>query len=122
MLPVDEGGQQRGLLPGALVVAPEQLGQLLVEVEDDVGAPVLARHRAGPELPHEEHLVGELRVEAWKHGYHEYRVAGTKEETSISIFVQINGFCSHKSVVSPLSVRAEVTEDWCLWLGLSREN
>ena len=65
MLPVDEGGQQRGLLPGALVVAPEQLGQLLVEVEDDVGVPVFARHRVSPQLLHEEHLVRELGRSSW---------------------------------------------------------
>ena len=65
MLPVDEGGQQRGLLPGALVVAPEQLGQLLVKVEDDVGVPVFARNRVRPQLLHEEHLVRELRGGSW---------------------------------------------------------
>ena len=43
---VYESPQQRGLLPGALVVAAQQLGQLLVEVEDDVGTPVLPRNRA----------------------------------------------------------------------------
>ena len=59
--PVHEGAEDGGLLPGALVVAPEQLGQLLVEVEDDVGVPVLARHRVSPQLLHEEHLVRELR-------------------------------------------------------------
>ena len=65
IIPVDEGGQQRGLLPGALVVAPEQLGQLLVEVEDDVGVPVFARHRVRPQLLHEEHLVRELGGGSW---------------------------------------------------------
>ena len=58
---VYESSQQRGLLPGALVVAAQQLGQLLVEVEDGVRVPVLPRHRVRPQLLHEEHLVRELR-------------------------------------------------------------
>ena len=60
--PVDEGAEEGGLLLGALVVAAQQLRQLLVEVEDDVGVPVLPRHRVGPQLLHEEHLVRELRT------------------------------------------------------------
>ena len=62
---VYESPQQRGLLPGALVVAAQQLGQLLVEVEDGVGVPVLPRHRVRPQLLHEEHLVRELRRSSW---------------------------------------------------------
>lgn len=43
------------------MVAAEQLGQLLVEVEDGVGVAVLSRHCISPQLLHEEHLVGKLR-------------------------------------------------------------
>ena len=46
--------------PRALVVAPQQLWQLLVEVEDDVCIPVLAGDGVCPQFLHEEDLVGEL--------------------------------------------------------------
>ena len=54
-----EGGQLGGLLLGGLVVAPQELGHLLVVVEDDVRVGVPAGHCVGPELLHEEDLVGQ---------------------------------------------------------------
>jgi len=46
------------------VVAAQQFRQLLVEVENQVGVAIFARHRIRPQLFHEEHLVGELRHSA----------------------------------------------------------
>ena len=45
-----------------LVIAAQQLGQLLVVVEDAVGDRVLTNHRVGPQLAHEEHLVRQIRI------------------------------------------------------------
>mmetsp|Transcript_14911 Transcript_14911/g.38197 ORF Transcript_14911/g.38197 Transcript_14911/m.38197 type:complete len:303 (-) Transcript_14911:5129-6037(-) len=44
------------------MVSAEQLGELLVVVEDEVGTLVLANHGGGPQLLHEEDLVREVRV------------------------------------------------------------
>ena len=44
----------------APVVAQKELGELLAEVEDDVSVPVLARNGVGPEILHENDLVGDL--------------------------------------------------------------
>ena len=63
--PVDEGAQQGSLLPGALVVAAQQLWQFLVEVEDDVCIAILAGNRVCPQFLHEEDLVCELWGGAW---------------------------------------------------------
>ena len=52
------------------MVSSEQLGQLLVVVEDDVGVPVLAGHSVSPQLLHEEHLVRELRGHTWNRDAH----------------------------------------------------
>ena len=41
-------------------VTSEELGELLVEVEDDVRVSVLARNRVCPQLFHEEDLIREL--------------------------------------------------------------
>ena len=54
---VDEGPQQSRVFLCALVVASQVLGQLLMEVEHDIGSLVLADDSVKPQLLHEEHLI-----------------------------------------------------------------
>ena len=49
------------------MISSQQLGKLLVEVEDNISIPVLPRHGVGPQLLHEEHLVRELGCCPYKH-------------------------------------------------------
>ena len=57
---VDESRQADGLLFSATVIASEQFGQFLMEMENGIGIAIFARHRIGPQFLHEEHLVSEL--------------------------------------------------------------
>jgi len=64
----DKGSQLGRLLTGTLVVAAQQLGQLLVVVENEIGVAILAWHCVRPQLLHEEDLVGELRIGSISYG------------------------------------------------------
>ena len=44
-----------------MIITSEEFGQLLVVVEDDVSVDVLSGNGVGPQLLHEEDLIGELR-------------------------------------------------------------
>lgn len=66
--PEDKGRKLSRLLPGALVIAAQELGQLLVVVEDQIGVAIFAWHCVRPQLLHEEDLVGKLRIGSVSNG------------------------------------------------------
>ena len=57
---VDKTSQPNSFFFTAAVIASQQFGQFLMEMEDCVCIAVLARHSVGPQFLHEKDLVGEL--------------------------------------------------------------